>query len=147
MAPQAIVEKGQVMASGRGARDGSAARCGVGQAAGSSAGVTAGGGVASTQQGASRARMPRDGRTTARTVPRGGLAVGAIDPRVDFPLQSYGVGREWKPTGWRILCALPGSSRGNLLRWPCQLLIVPYEKLCDVCPVLPDMMQGESCFG
>ena len=74
-------------------------------------------------------------------------AIEAIDLLIDFPLQSYGVGRGLKPTGWRTLYALPGSNRGNLLRWPCRLLIVPYEKWYDVCPVLPDMIQGESYFG
>src|SRR6266849_65631 len=42
-------------------------------AVGSSAGATAGGSAASTRQEASQARVPRGGRTTARTLPRGGF--------------------------------------------------------------------------
>ena len=71
MAQQAIAEAGQVMASVE-ARDGSAVRCGVGQAPGSSAGVTAG----------RRRGLFHEADFVRRQ------AVEAIDPRVDFLLQS-----------------------------------------------------------
>jgi len=47
---------------------------------------------------------------------------------LDGILSYWGPPRWWsgcglQPIGWRTLCTLPGSHRGNLLRWPCQLHI------------------------